>query len=64
MEEKIFEELKYLISYPEGFREDGKYPLILFLHGAGTRSETTEILRNNASLLNIKKQQDAQLTYH
>jgi len=59
MEEKIFEGLKYLISYPEGFREDGKYPLILFLHGAGTRSETTEILRNNASLLNIKKRQDA-----
>lgn len=58
MEEKIFEGLKYLISYPEGFREDGKYPLILFLHGAGTRSETTEILRNNASLLNIKKRQD------
>jgi len=58
MEEKIFEGLKYLIAYPEGFREDGKYPLILFLHGAGTRSETTEILRNNASLLNIKKRQD------
>ena len=58
MEEKIFEGLKYLIAYPEGFQENKQYPLVLFLHGAGTRSETTEILRNNASLLNIKKRQD------
>lgn len=58
MEEKIFEGLKYLIFYPANFQEHKKYPLVLFLHGAGTRSETTEILRNNASLLNIKKRQD------
>ena len=25
MEERSFEELKYLISYPEGFHEDKKY---------------------------------------
>lgn len=58
MEEKVFEGLKYLISYPEGFREDKRYPLVLYLHGAGTRSKTTEILRNNASLFNIRSQQD------
>lgn len=59
MEEKIYEGLRYLISYPEGFREEGKYPLVLFLHGAGSRSETTEILRRNRCLSNIRKRQDA-----
>ena len=59
MEEKIFEGLKYLISYPQGFQQEKKYPLVLFLHGAGTRCETTQILRNNASFLNIRSRQDA-----
>lgn len=58
MEEKIFEGLKYLISYPEGFQEGQKYPLVIFLHGAGTRSENTEILRRNSCLSNILKRQD------
>ena len=59
MEENIYEGLTYLISYPEGFREDRTYPLVLFLHGAGSRSKTTEILRGNRCLSNIRKRQDA-----
>jgi len=59
MEEKSFEGLTYLISYPEGFREDQAYPLVIFLHGAGTRSETTEILRRNRCFTHIRKRQDA-----
>ena len=59
MEEKIFEGLKYLVSYPEGFREDQKYPLVVFLHGAGTRADTTERLRKNNCVLNLRKRQDA-----
>lgn len=59
MEERIIDGLKYLISYPEGFREDQKYPLVIFLHGAGTRSESTENLRKNACLNNILKRQNA-----
>lgn len=59
MEEKIFEGLKYLIAYPEGFQEDKKYPLIIFLHGAGTRSGDTEILQKNACLTNLRKRQAA-----
>ncbi len=58
MEEKIFEGLKYLISYPKDFQKDKKYPLILFLHGAGTRGETTERLQTNPSVLNLLKRQD------
>ena len=57
MEERIFEEVKYLISYPDGFSEDKKYPLVVFLHGAGTRAETTEKLYKNTCLLNIQKRQ-------
>ncbi len=58
MEEKIFEELEYLISYPKGFQEDKKYPLVIFLHGAGTRGDDIERLQNNTSVLNLLKRQD------
>ena len=33
MEEKIFEGLKYLISYPDAFDEDKKYPLVICVQG-------------------------------
>ncbi|MBR2615827.1 MAG: dienelactone hydrolase family protein [Clostridia bacterium] len=58
MEEKVLDGLKYLFSYPKGFREEKKYPLIIFLHGAGTRSETTEKLRANSCLNHILSRQD------
>lgn len=59
MEERNFNGLKYLISYPEGFQEDKKYPLLIFLHGAGARSDTTDRLRKNISLSCIRKRQDS-----
>ena len=59
MEEKIFEGLVHLISYPEGFSEDQKYPLVLFLHGAASRGETTETLRKNISLKLLREHQNA-----
>ena len=59
MEEQIFENLPYLISYPEGFREDKQYPLVIFLHGAGSRSDNTGRLQKNFSLSCIRKQQDS-----
>lgn len=58
MEEKVFEGLHYLISYPEGFREDQKYPLVIFLHGAGSRGESTKRLHKNFSLACIRKRQN------
>ena len=57
MEEKIFEGLTYLISYPEGFCEDKKYPLVILLHGAGSREETTESLRKHGCLKETGKQE-------
>ena len=59
MEEKIFEGIKYLISYPEEFQEDKKYPLVIFLHGAGTRGENIERLQKNVCFLALRKRQDA-----
>jgi len=59
MEEKIYEGLTHLIYYPEGFREDRKYPLVIFLHGAGSRGETADRLKRNFCLSNIRKRQDA-----
>lgn len=57
IEERLFENIKYLVSYPENFSADKKYPLIVFLHGAGTRNGNTDILRNNSAFLNLKMRQ-------
>lgn len=58
MQEKVFEGLTYLISYPQGFCEDKKYPLVIHLHGAGSREETTETLRDHKALESVLNRQD------
>lgn len=58
LKENQFHNLKYLISFPENFDPTHQYPLVIFLHGAGTRSDNTTILRGNASFLNLKKRQE------
>lgn len=58
MEEKSFEQLKYLISYPKAFNENKKYPLVIFLHGRGARSETTDILRQYSCLSHLQERQN------
>lgn len=58
MEEKIFEGMKYLISFPKEFSENKKYPLVVFLHGRGARSESTEKLHKYSSLSHLKERQD------
>lgn len=57
VEERKFEELKYLISFPENFSTDKKYPLVIFLHGAGTRSEGVELLKNNGNFVKLCEHQ-------
>ena len=47
MDELKLGKLTYLVKYPEGFSKDGKYPILIYLHGAGSRGKTTETLRNN-----------------
>ncbi len=58
MEEKIFDGMIYLTSYPKGFSENGKYPLVVYLHGRGSRSESTEKLHKSVSLNYILERQD------
>ena len=39
--------LKCVIGYPALYEKGHKYPIIIFLHGAGSRGEDIEILRSN-----------------
>ena len=57
VEELVFQKIKYLLSYPEDFEKDRRYPLVIYLHGAGMRGESTEPLRNNVSFCNLEKHQ-------
>ena len=39
--------LRYVIRYPDGFSNEKKYPIILFLHGAGGRGDNIDKLLSN-----------------
>ena len=47
MDEFKLGKLRYLIRYPEGFSKDQKSPALIFLHGAGTRGNDMDKLRDN-----------------
>lgn len=47
MDELKFGKLTYLIKYPEGFSKTEKHPILIFLHGAGSRGTSTDALRGN-----------------
>lgn len=42
-----FKDIQYVVKYPDKFDDCEKYPVILFLHGAGTRGNDIEVLLNN-----------------
>lgn len=48
-EEKQLDGMTYLVVYPKDFDPEKTYPLLVFLHGAGTRSESTQHLREENS---------------
>lgn len=56
--ESEFNELKYVIKYPEDYNENKKYPVIFFLHGAGTRGNDIEVLKNNVFFKITDKHKD------
>lgn len=41
-----YKTLKYVIRYPDNYSDKQKYPVILFLHGAGTRGNNIELLKD------------------
>lgn len=46
-EEKCFENLEYIERKPENFDKNKKYPVLLYLHGAGTRRTDLKYLQQN-----------------
>jgi predicted peptidase len=46
--------LDCIIKYPQGFKAEGSYPVILLLHGAGSRGKDIDILLNNAFFKDTK----------
>ena len=46
MEERKICNLRCLIRYPKSFTEDNQYPLLIFLHGAGTRGSDFGLFAN------------------
>ena len=55
MQENRLGDLRYVTRYPNGFSEDKKYPIILFLHGAGTRGNDISKLYGNAFFVLTEK---------
>ena len=44
---KNHKELNYLIRFPDGYTEGERYPVIFFLHGAGSRGNSLDHLLKN-----------------
>ena len=42
-----FKQLSYVVREPEGFSPDGRYPLVIYLHGAGGRGNDLDVIYNH-----------------
>ena len=58
MKEITLSGLKCIIKYPKKISQDEKNPLIIFLHGAGSRGNTTEKLVTNPFFVLTENQKD------
>ena len=47
IERLIFKNMQYVVKYPAEYKTCEKHPIILFLHGAGTRGNDIGVLLNN-----------------
>lgn len=47
LEEKIFKSMRYVERKPADFDEKQKYPVLIYLHGAGTRGSDINHLKEN-----------------
>lgn len=45
---EIFEGMQYVVRYPDGYDPQKKHPVLLFLHGSGTRGNEIEKLLGNS----------------
>ena len=51
-------QMQYILKTPQSFSPDKKYPLIAYLHGAGSRGNTTEVLQNAVIFKYAERQKD------
>ncbi|MBO4733527.1 MAG: prolyl oligopeptidase family serine peptidase [Clostridia bacterium] len=56
--DSIFEGMKYTVSYPSSYSKGKQYPIILFLHGAGSRGSDISLLKSNPYFLITDKIKD------
>ena len=47
MQALTFKNMNYLLKLPSDYREGERYPVLLFLHGAGTRGSDINKLRES-----------------
>ena len=47
-----YKKLKYVISYPDNYEKDKKYPVIFHTHGAGSRGTDLSLLNIDAPIRN------------
>ena len=55
MKNCIFKRLKYIVKCPQCFQEDKTHPVIIFLHGAGSRGNNLDVLRTNPFFTETEK---------
>ena len=60
-EAENFEGMSYLVRYPDNYRKGEKYPVLLMLHGAGTRGITLEEYQASESFSQISSSAKEQL---
>lgn len=53
-----FEEIKYVTRFPDRYKVGQKYPVVIFLHGAGSRGNNIDLLVNNPYFEIIDKHSD------
>lgn len=60
MQRKVFKSgnMQYIVRYPNGYEEGKKYPVIIVLHGAGSRGEDINILNENPYFVLTEKYED------
>ena len=56
LEEKQNFGIRYVVWRPADFDKNKKYPIIFFTHGAGSRGDDLEIIKNHVSVKKILKQ--------
>jgi len=49
------EDMQYVTVYPKDYKSINKYPVIIFLHGAGTRGNDIEKLEKNVFFQTVKE---------